>query len=160
MSLLGRVDFHSLEAAHGKVYGWDSTSGRFMVSGNRRTWQNRSIIALYDFAVSPTDPELILAATQSGILRSADGGRTWDKTSAEPALVIDWANNGPPVAATPHGQVLAGDAAGGRWEVRGDLGGQPEALLAQGGTLYAAVAERGLLQSDDDGVTWAVRLHA
>jgi hypothetical protein len=35
VSLSGEVDFHGLAAAHGRVYGWDSGTGRFMVSMDR-----------------------------------------------------------------------------------------------------------------------------
>jgi hypothetical protein len=74
-SLLGEVDFHVLEVAHANVYGFDATSGRFMVSSDRRRWQTRSTASLTDFAVSPRDGELIIAATGRGLMGSADGGR-------------------------------------------------------------------------------------
>ncbi|MGH9283119.1 MAG: F510_1955 family glycosylhydrolase, partial [Acidimicrobiales bacterium] len=35
VSLSGEVDFHALAFAHGRTYGWDSTSGRFMVSSDQ-----------------------------------------------------------------------------------------------------------------------------
>ncbi len=37
---------------------------------------------------------------------------------------------------------------------RGELGGPPEAFLAQAGTLYAAVHEQGILSSTDEAATW------
>jgi hypothetical protein len=42
LSLLGEADFHSPQVAHGLVYGYDSTGGRFMVSANRKTFEPRS----------------------------------------------------------------------------------------------------------------------
>ncbi|CAN5130040.1 hypothetical protein BH20ACT9_BH20ACT9_03490 [soil metagenome] len=157
ISLLGDVDFHSLEHVHGRVYGWDATSGRFMVSDDRRHWRTRSRAPLLDFAVSPDDPELIVATSQDGLVRSTDGGRTWNPAAAEPALVIAWRRDGP-VAATGRGRVLAGDASGEHWRTRGDLGGPPAALLAQGDDLYAAVHNQGLLRSGDGGATWRLIL--
>jgi hypothetical protein len=86
-SLLGEVDFHVLEAAHGKVYGFDATGGRFMVSRDRRRWQTRSTASLFDSAVSPRDDELILAATERGLLRSVDGAGTGGRLAGRPSLV-------------------------------------------------------------------------
>src|SRR5680860_1028304 len=77
LSLLGKVDFHALEVAHGGVYGWDATGGRFMTSEDRVTWQARSTVALSDFVVDPADPAGILAVTDDGVLRSDDGGRRY-----------------------------------------------------------------------------------
>jgi hypothetical protein len=42
ISLHGKADFHALHAAHGKVYGYDSTSGTFMVTDDREDWDRRA----------------------------------------------------------------------------------------------------------------------
>jgi hypothetical protein len=45
------------------------------------SWDVRSTLDMFDFAVSPTDPDLLLATTTTqGIVRSIDGGRTWQPT--------------------------------------------------------------------------------
>ncbi len=75
ISLHGKADFHALHAAHGKVYGYDSTSRTFMVSENRKDWDRRSVLPMADFAVDPIDPDTILATTERGVVRSTDGGR-------------------------------------------------------------------------------------
>jgi len=82
VSLGGAADFHALHSAHGLVYGWDSGTGRFMVSADDgASWDVRSTLDMFDFAVSPTDPYLLLATTTTqGIVRSIDGGRTWQPT--------------------------------------------------------------------------------
>src|SRR5215218_11172077 len=74
LSLLGEADFHALQVAHRRVYGYDATGGQFMVTSDRRHWQVRSKLELTSFAVSPTDPELVVAATERGLARSRDGG--------------------------------------------------------------------------------------
>lgn len=155
-SLLGEVDFHTLQAAHGQVFGWDSTSGQFMVSGDRTTWETRSQLPLIDFAVSPEHPDVIVGAGEEGVLRSDDGGRTWEPVAPDLFAALTWGDSGL-VGATPHGQVFTADASASTWEPQGTLGGPPEALQAVGQTLYAWVTDRGLLQSDDRGATWTVR---
>lgn len=76
LSLAGEADFHTLHAAHGNVYGYEAGSGEFMVSDDRVEWETRSRLAMRDFAVSPTDPDTLLATTERGLARSTDGGRT------------------------------------------------------------------------------------
>ena len=47
VSLSGSTDFHALQAAHGRVYGWDSGSSELMVSVDAgRTWDTRSTLML------------------------------------------------------------------------------------------------------------------
>jgi photosystem II stability/assembly factor-like uncharacterized protein len=155
-SLLGEVDFHVLEVAHGKVYGFDATGGRFMVSWNRRRWQTRSSASLLDFAVSPRDDKVILAATGHGLLRSADGGRHWRPAGGPAVALLEWDRPEGLWAVAGDGRLWRSVDAGRTWERRGQLGGPPDALLAQAGTLYAAVHERGILSSTDEGATWHV----
>jgi hypothetical protein len=54
-----------------------------MVSSDREKWESRSTLALRDFAVSPTDPDAVLATTERGLARSADGGRTFSTRYAD-----------------------------------------------------------------------------
>jgi hypothetical protein len=85
LSLLGEADFHALEVAHGLVYGYDATGQRFMVTSDRRRWQVRSTVELAGFAVSPTDPNLVIGTTGRTLLCSTNGGRTWQQLQG-PAL--------------------------------------------------------------------------
>ena len=155
-SLLGEVDFHVLEVAHGKVYGFDATGGRFMVSRDRRRWQTRSTASLFDFAVSPRDDELILATTERGLMRSADGGRHWRSAGGPAVALLEWDRPEALWAVAGDGRLWLSADAGRTWERRGELGGPPEALLAQAGTLYAAVQEQGIRSSTDEGASWRV----
>lgn len=157
LSLLGEADFHSLEAKHGLVYGYDSTGGRFMVSPDRKTWEARSALPLLDFAVSPESPGLIVGSGASGLVRSIDGGRTWQPAADVPYVILDWADAGLyGVAADGTIAVSADD--GTTWEPRGAIGVAPEALLASDDLLVAAAADRGIVESRDGGRTWTVRL--
>jgi hypothetical protein len=156
LSLLGEADFHALQVAHGRVYGYDATGGRFMVTGDRRQWQVRSKLALVGFAVSPNDPELVVAATEQGLARSRDGGRRWQPIDGPAALLLDWKRADALWAMTDDGQVWQSRDTGQRWVQRGSLNGQPEALLAHGADLYVAVAQLGIVTSADRGRTWRV----
>lgn len=96
VSLAGQADFHVLHAAHGDVYGWDSGTGRLMVSADDgRTWEVRSVLDLRDFAPSPDRPGTLLATTATGLVRSVDGGRRWQPVPGTPPLVVlTWGGRG------------------------------------------------------------------
>jgi hypothetical protein len=157
LSLLGEADFHALEVAHGLVYGYDSTGQRFMVTGDHRRWQVRSTVELVGFAVSPADPELMVATTGRTMLRSTDGGRHWQPLQGPALLVMDWADQAGLWGITADGQVWHSPDAAKTWQRPGRVGGQPEALLADQGRLYAAVVELGILSSADGGRSWQLR---
>jgi photosystem II stability/assembly factor-like uncharacterized protein len=163
VSLSGGADFHVLHAVHGQVYGWDSGSGRVMVSGDDgETWETRTTLDLRDLVVSPEDSERLLATTGGGVLRSEDGGRTWAQVVGAPALtVLAWAGQDSLYGVTPDGTVHYSPDGGATWPQRGLVDGDPEALTVsvdgQSERLYVAVAQRGILSSDDGGATFAVR---
>ena len=162
ISLHGQADFHALHAAHGNVYGYDSTSQTFMVSQNRKDWDRRSKLSMADFAVDPTDPDTLLATTEKGVVRSTDGGRVWTQVTGAPTLVVlTWAGQGQLYGVTPQGTVQRSEDGGATWSVRGSVGGQPEAITVdvRGGkeTLYVAASDRGILASADEGRTFTTR---
>ena len=162
LSLQGQADFHALRAAHGRVYGFDATSGAFMVSEDGRRWQTRSRVALRDVVVSPSAPDVLLATAREGLVRSVDGGRTWTPVRKAPAhVVLAW-----PAASSLYGVAADGtlhhSADGGvTWQARGGVGGQPEAMAVDARedreTVFVAVAGRGILASTDGGRTFVTR---
>jgi hypothetical protein len=153
LSLLGEADFHALEAAHGQVYGHDSTNARFMVTGDRRTWETRSQVQLVDFAVSPEDADLLVASAPDGLVRSTDGGRSWTPLDADPLVFLSWDADGL-YGVAPDGRVSVSTDAGDTWAARGDVGGEAEALLAAEGRVVAAVRDVGIVESTDGGATF------
>jgi len=159
VALSGQVDFHGLAFAHDQVYGWDSTSGRFMVSANRVDWDGRSTLDLYAFAVDPDDPDHIVAATPDGLADSTDGGRSWQPSDGPTLLTLSWDPDAGLWGAEPDRHVWRNDAA--EWAQAGRLPGQPQALLATPDALYAAVHDAGdvtaIYRSTDDGATWQLR---
>jgi hypothetical protein len=153
-SLSGAADFHGLQAAHGSVYGYNSTDGAFMVSVDQRTWDQRSRVAMGEFAVSPTDARSILAVGRDGLQRSTDGGRSWQPVVGAPAVgLLAWDRTGV-WAVARDGAVWSSTDGGQRWQRRGAVPGQPHSIATREGTLFAALAGDRIVASTDAGATW------
>lgn len=160
VALSGEVDFHALAAAHGRVYGWDSTSGRFMVSTDTQTWEARSTVSLAGFAVDPADPDHIVAAGQRGLTDSTDGGRTWRERPGPSLVTLSWDAAAGLVGAASDGTIHHSTDAGATWPRVGQLPGAPQALLAAAAEWYAAAEDSegttGIYRSTDGGRNWAL----
>lgn len=157
VSLLGQADFHTLRAAHGRIYGFESTSGSFMVSADGTVWETRSRLAMRDFVVSPTDPEALITATPGEVRRSADGGRSWELLDAPALALLSWPAADALWGVTAAGMVFRSSDGGTTWQHQGSLPGPPEALLASGSDLYASLHNGGIHVSADGGQTWSLR---
>ena len=159
ISLGGEVDFHGLAFAHDQVYGWDSGTGRFMVTRNRRGWETRATIDLLGFAVDPDSADRIIGAAPDGLTESTDGGRTWIGADGPRLVALSWDADAGLWGADPGG--LVWHRAGSEWTRAGDLGGEPQAFLATADALYAAAHDAngvtGIYRSTDDGGTWHLR---
>jgi len=156
LSLGDEVDFHALAFAHDQVYGWDSGTGRFMVSRDRTEWETRATLDLFGFAVDPDDADHIVGAGPDGLVESTDGGREWAGSDGPPMVAVSWDTEAGLWGADPGGIVWrhAGDG----WERTGRVPGQPQAFLATADALYAAVHgeddRSAIYRSADDGRTW------
>lgn len=156
-SLSGAADFHGLQAAHDSVYGYNSTDGAFMVSVDQRAWDQRSRVAMGDFAVSPTDAQTILAVGRDGLQRSTDGGRSWQPVAGTPAVgLLDWDRTGL-WAVAQDGAVWSSTDGGQQWQRRGAVPGQPHSIATQEGMLFAALTGDRVIATTDAGATWTDR---
>ena len=159
LSLQAKADFHVLRVAHGRVYGYDSTSGSLLVTADRRNWDRRSGVELLDFVVSPADADELVGTTPDGTVRSSDGGRTWQRDVDAPPLVrLDWSRRGL-LGVGADGQVYATSDLRSAWAGRGSAGGFPAALFVDGdqGAVYVAVQDGAIMVSRDGGDTFSVR---
>lgn len=157
-SLSGQADFHSLHAAHGQVYGYNSSSGTLMVSKDKLTWDQRAELPIADFAVSPTSPDVLVATTENGPAKSADGGRTFTVIDgAPPLLFVAWPQPGALYGITPAGAVILSPDQGKTWQQQGSLDGRPAALTATDATTVYAATDTGIYESTDAGKTFTTR---
>src|SRR5687768_14953066 len=99
VSLLGKADFHVLEAAGERVYGfgseWQTREQRLLVSGDGgSSWEQRATPEpLLSLAVNPDDPEHVVASGDRRLYGSMDGGGTW-RSLGEGAGLLEWPSSG------------------------------------------------------------------
>ncbi|WP_175407935.1 F510_1955 family glycosylhydrolase [Streptomyces sp. TRM64462] len=154
-SLSGGADFHALDYAHGTVYGYDSTGGRLRVSEDRENWDDRAELRALDIAVSPEDPDTVLATTGKGIARSTDGGRTFGP-GAEPVMAyVSWPAADALFGLDPQGGLHRSADGGRTWrKVSTVPGSGPQALTAVTAGHILAATESGVYESKDGGRTF------
>ncbi len=163
VSLLGKVDFHVLEASGQRIYGYGSDfetrAPRFLTSvdGGRR-W--RSLDAPEPFislAIDPRDARKLVASGERRVHRSRDGGRSWTAVDARSAGLLAW-NAAGAFLADGKGRVWSSDSASGPWRRAGSIGGQPAAFdNGRGRDLLAALHDGTIKQSTDSAASWSIR---
>jgi hypothetical protein len=158
VSLSGEVDFHRAEAVKGFVLGLAAHSGALLRSTDSGgTWDDLGFPPIFDFAINPTDPNLVFATSESGTLQSEDGGETFTPISTPELLAfLSWGEQGL-YAASTKGQILFSGDNGVSWETRGSLGAAPGALATDGGNVVAIV-EESIWFSIDGGLTFVKRI--
>jgi hypothetical protein len=159
ISLLGKVDFHALRIRGRLLAGYDATGGRVMISNDRGgSWRSaRPPEPLIDLVVDPKSADRLLAAGESRLYLSADGGRTWEQLEEGTGLLA-WPRGDRLYLLDSGGRVWFSRDGGRRWQQRGQLGARPAALLATGTeTLFAATHEGEIKLSGDGGISWTTR---
>lgn len=162
MSLLGDADFHVLEHSGDRIYGFDGTQGRLMVSGDGgRNWAERKPPAgVFGLAVDPKDSSRVVASTEDGIFISPDNGRRWRPLRDDLGGLLAWPARERLYLVDGQGQVLLSSDAGANWQTQGSIGGQPVAFIGHEDDLYAALTDGTVKRSTDGGANWTVRTTA
>jgi hypothetical protein len=163
ISLLGKRDFHVLEASGRRVYGFGSDfdtrqAGLLVSYDGGRSWDERTPPeALLSLAIDPEDPDRVVASGEQGLYLSTDAGRGWRPLDGGPALLA-WPAGGQLFAVAFDGSVARSGDAGRSWGQAGQVGGEPAAFEgADGGDLYVALHDGTIKRSADGGASWSVR---
>lgn len=151
-----RDDYHVIEAGGGRVYAVGSDGALY--AGATPTAMAKAGTApagLIDVAVHPEKGGTMLAATESGLQRSDDSGRTW--TLVGDALgLLSWARPDALYMVDARGELSLSSDGGQSWARRGAIGAPPAALLASSAVdLVAADHEGRIRSSADGGRTWS-----
>ncbi|MFE5712957.1 F510_1955 family glycosylhydrolase [Streptomyces sp. NPDC056501] len=163
-SLGGEVDFHSLDtASDATVYGYDSAGARLRVSPDGVTWEDRATLRALDIAVSPAAKDTVLATTETGVARSADGGRTFTPGKGEVLSYVSWGAPDALFGVDPSGVLFrgtdTGTGSGVRWaRVSTVPGGAPQALTVVDARRLLVATQDGVYESRDGGRTFERRV--
>jgi len=159
ISLRGQADFHVLQSSGERVYGFDGTQGRLMVSsdGGRRWTQRTPPAALFDLAIDPRDPDRIMASTERGVFSSTNAGKGWRPLRDDTAGLLAWPAADRLYLVDGQGQVQRSADGGRQWQPTGSIGGQPVAFMAHDAELYVALGDSTVKRSTDGGASWTLR---
>ncbi len=157
VSLEGEADFHSLRASGQSIYGVEQ--GRLMASADGgQSWEERDVpVEFFDIAISPSDPDHVVAASEKGLFTSSDGGRRWRRVS-EMIGLLAWSPDDRLYLVDGAGATHVSKDGGKSWSHAGEIGGSPVALFAAGNDeLYGALNTGAIMESADGGATWTSR---
>jgi hypothetical protein len=154
LALQGEADFHILEQAGDDLYAYDATSGRLLVTQDRKSFDQVAQLPLLSITADPDDSNRLLGTTNQGQLMEIDAHTGAAKQLPGPLLVLlDTTPEGDIVGIDPAGTIQVSDDAGETWKRRGEISGQPAAFIITDQEWYAATQDQ-VFQSDDDGATW------
>ena len=163
ISLLGEADFHVLRSAGERVYGYDASNDRLLASTDGgREWNELGKPApIVDLAPNPSDPRLLVATgiggLDQGTYASRNGGQSWQRLNDAVGLLA-WPTPERLYLVDVTGKARISSDGGRKLTQRGEIGGQPAALLAVGkNELYVALHDGTIKRSTDSGATWTVR---
>ena len=158
ISLLGESDFHVLRSAGRRVYGYDASNDRLLTRADEgRTWNELEMPPgpLVDVAVDPADPRRLVAtvmgALDQGMYESREGGQSWKRLN-DAAGLLAWPVPDALYLIDGLGKALVSTDGGRKLRQRGEIGGEPSALLARGrDELYVALHDGTIKRSTDGG---------
>ena len=74
LSLEGKADFHALEPAANRVYGYDSQPGAVEVTRDRQEWEDIAQLPVIEW---PSRDLLVGVSADGAIHQSRDSGQSW-----------------------------------------------------------------------------------
>ena len=144
------------------MYGYDASNDRLLASADEgRSWEElQGPGPMLDLAVHPSQRNRVVASAQGmsgpALFGSLDGGQSWREIGQTVGLLA-WPAPDRLYVVTLDGEVLVSADVGATFELRGEVGGEPAAFLAEGATLYVALHDGAIKQSSDGGANWTIR---
>jgi hypothetical protein len=157
---LGRADLHVIRRRGDTLYAWDAVLGAVLVADLRFGAIRERFTPpelLLDLVVDPADGDRLLIATERGLYRSADQGRSWRPLEPRPGVRLSWLPGGALFRTTAEGAWERSADAGGSWEPVGRLPGEPWRIASSDAAHHdVALADGSIASTADGGRTWRV----
>ena len=159
VSRLGEADLHKIVVKHDRMYGFDAVTGALLVSrDNGKTFSEQftpSGVPITDLEVDPDDPRRIVAASDTALYRSADGGATWKQLGSASGSRLAWPAADALFRALRDGSVQRSTDGGATWRTTGRIDGEPYRVKAMSADeLYVVVGDGTILHTRDGARTW------
>ena len=143
---------------HDRVYGFDAVLGALLISddGGRTFVEHFTPPGLViDFEVDPEDPDHLLAATDTRLVRSTDGAKHWRPIDTGEGIRLAWPAPGALYRALKDGTVERSRDGGEAWARAGRVPGEPYKFKARGAeALDLALSDGTIVSTEDGGKTW------
>lgn len=155
LSLAGEADFHALDAADRRIYGYDALTKTLLTSLDGSDWETVAKPAMVsDLAVDPNDSDrVLLTRPDASLHRYQRTGDNAEIRTAPPLSFVDWADLDVLAGLGPDATVYTSTDGGESWVRTGAVPGEPEALDATDETWHAATST-GIYRSTDGGADW------
>ena len=158
VSKLGEADFHKIVIKHGRLYAFDAVLGAMLISsdgGHRFVERFTPPGLIIDFEVDPADGDHLLAATDTRLVRSTDGGKRWRPIEEGQGIRLAWPAPDALYRAERDGTVQRSRDGGERWERVGTVPGEPYKFKALGAEqLDLALSDGTIVGTQDGGRHW------
>ncbi len=158
ISLYGQVDFHRLTTSGKTIMGLSSSDGALLRSDDSgKTWTSLPNPNIYDLALNPRDPSMIVGSTENGPILSSDGGKNFTAIASAPLIALLSWDMDRLVGVTLDGLVYESMDMAMTWRKIGSVPSQPRALAVRGNEI-AVLAGTELYYSSDAGVNFIKRI--
>ena len=161
VSRLGDADLHKIVVRDGRLYAFDAVLSAMLISddgGKTFTEQFTPQDLMIDFEVDPSDPDHIVASTETQMFRTSDGGRSWRPLTSARGIRLAWPAPDTLYRADADGTVKVSADGGTRWRDVGRVGGEPYELRASGPkALFLVLSDGSILETTDGGASWRDR---
>ncbi|HEV2774465.1 MAG TPA: hypothetical protein VGV90_02640 [Solirubrobacteraceae bacterium] len=161
LARLGRADLHRIVLKHDRLYAFDAVIGALLVSRDAgRTFAEQFTpggVPIVDFEVDPGDPRRIVAASDTELYRSGNGGAAWQRLGGSSGSRLAWPARDALYRALKDGAVQRSADGGTSWETAGRIDGEPYRLKAVSREeLYLVIGDGTILHTRDGAKTWEV----
>ncbi len=158
ISLYGKVDFHRLATSGETIMGLSAGDGALLRSDDSgKTWTTLPNPNIYDLAMNPRNPSMIVGSTENGPILSSDGGKTFTAIASAPLIALFSWDKARLVGVAPDGLVYESMDMAMTWRKIGSVPGQPQALSVRGNEI-AVLAGTELYYSSDAGLNFIKRI--
>jgi hypothetical protein len=151
-SLSGKADFHSIEQGVDALYGYDSQSKTVMATSDKLEWTVLFKGGVYDHAAHPSQPGVVVVATDKGVVTIKNRAAAPLPTPEE-LVVVEWPRMDRLVGINHSGAVHQSTDGGQSWKQTGQVPGMVEAFDATA-ERWLVATDQGIYSSTNNGGSW------